>query len=40
MNDKSKEINEQINFGLDSIDPEKTIEIKLKDFMQIYYHIV
>ena len=36
MNDKSKEINEQINFGLDSIDPEKTIEIKLKDFMLIY----
>lgn len=36
MNTKSKEINEQIKFGLDSIDSEKTIEIKLKDFMLIY----
>jgi len=36
MNTKSKEINEQIKFGLDSIDSEKTIEIKLKDFMFIY----
>jgi len=36
MNSKSKEINEQIDFGLDSIDAEATIEIKLKDFMLIY----
>ena len=36
MNTKSKEINEQIEYGLDSIDSEKTIEIKLKDFMLIY----
>jgi len=36
MNKKSKDINEQIEFGLDSIDTEKTIEIKLKDFMLIY----
>jgi len=36
MNTKSKEINEQIEFGLDSIDSEKIIEIKLKDFMLIY----
>ncbi|VAW10754.1 hypothetical protein MNBD_BACTEROID03-736, partial [hydrothermal vent metagenome] len=35
-NNKSKDINEQIKFGLNSIDPEKTIEIKLKDFMLIY----
>lgn len=36
MNSKSKEINEQIEFGLDSIDSKETIEIKLKDFMLIY----
>jgi hypothetical protein len=36
MNIKSKDINEQIEFGLDSIDSEETIEIKLKDFMLIY----
>ncbi|MDN5201004.1 hypothetical protein QQ008_06520 [Fulvivirgaceae bacterium BMA10] len=36
MNTKSKDVNEQIEFGLDSIDSEKTIEIKLKDFMLIY----
>jgi len=36
MKTKSKEINEQIEFGLDSIDSEKTIEIKLKDFMLVY----
>ncbi|MHA7863566.1 hypothetical protein [Flagellimonas marinaquae] len=34
--EKSKEINEQIEFGLNSIDPEATIEIKLRDFMFIY----
>ena len=33
---KSKQINEQIEFGLDSINPEATIAIKLKDFMMIY----
>lgn len=33
---KSKEINEQINFGLESIDPKTKIEIDLKDFMLIY----
>lgn len=33
---KSKEINQQIEFGLDSIDSEKTVEIKLKDLMLIY----
>ena len=32
----SKEINEQIDYGLDSIDSEAKIEIKLKDFMLIY----
>ena len=31
MKNKSKEINEQIEFGLDSLDPERKIEIKLKD---------
>jgi len=36
MKTKSNEINEQIKFGLDAIDSEKTIEIKLKDFMLIY----
>lgn len=36
MKSKSKDINEQIEFGLDSIDPEQTIEIRLKDFMMIY----
>lgn len=36
MNSKSKDINEQIEFGLDSIDPEQKIEIRLKDFMMIY----
>jgi hypothetical protein len=36
MNNKSKDINEQIEFGLNSIDSEKMIEIKLKDFMLIY----
>lgn len=32
----SKEINEIVEFGLDKIDPNRTIEIKLKDFMFIY----
>ncbi len=36
MNDKSKEINEQIQFGLDTINTKEIIEIKLKDFMLIY----
>jgi len=36
MDKKSKEINEQINFGLASIDPKTKIEIGLKDFMLIY----
>ena len=36
MNKKSEDINKQIEFGLNSVDPEKTIEIKLKDFMIIY----
>jgi len=36
MNNKSKEINEQIEFGLNSIDSDETIEIKLKDFIRIY----
>ncbi|QNF33238.1 hypothetical protein HUW51_11060 [Adhaeribacter swui] len=36
MKNRSKEINEQIEFGLDSIDPKAKIEIKLKDFMLIY----
>lgn len=36
MRSKSKDINEQIEIGLDSIDPEQTIEIRLKDFMMIY----
>jgi hypothetical protein len=34
--DKAKEINQQIEFGLDSIDSNKTVEIKLKDLMLIY----
>ncbi len=33
---KSQEINEQIEFGLDTIDPNRTVEIKLKDLMLIY----
>ena len=36
MNTESKKINEQIQFGLDTIDSELTVEIKLKDFMLIY----
>ena len=36
MKAKSKEINEQVEYGLDSIDPDSKIEIKLKDFMLIY----
>jgi len=36
MYKKSKEVNEQINFGIDSIDPQTKIEIDLKDFMLIY----
>ncbi len=36
MYKKSKEVNEQINFGIDSIDPQTKIEINLKDFMLIY----
>ncbi|RZJ51768.1 MAG: hypothetical protein EOO44_13905 [Flavobacterium sp.] len=34
--EKSKEINQQIEFGLDSLNEERTIEIKLKDFMLMY----
>lgn len=33
---KSKEINERIEYGIDTIDSDETIEIKLKDFMLIY----
>ena len=33
---KSKEINERIEYGLESIDPDEIIELKLKDFMLIY----
>jgi hypothetical protein len=36
MKEKSKEINEQVEYGLNSIDPDSKIEIKLKDFMFIY----
>jgi len=36
MKSKSKDINEQIEFGLDSIDPDQTVEIRLRDFMMIY----
>ena len=36
MKNKSIEINEQIEFGLDNIDAERKIEIKLKDFMYLY----
>ena len=36
MNNKSKEINEQIEFGLESIDTEEIVEIKLKDLMFVY----
>lgn len=35
-NNKAKEINEQIEFGLENIDDERKIEIKLKDFMYLY----
>lgn len=34
--EKSKEINEQVMYGLSSIDPEQTVEIKLKDLMFLY----
>ncbi len=36
MKEKSKEINEQIEFGLNTINPNKTVEIKLKDLIYIY----
>ncbi len=36
MNNKSKGINEQVEYGLNSIDNEVKIEIKLKDFMLVY----
>jgi hypothetical protein len=35
-NNKSKEINEQIEFGLENINDERKIEMKLKDFMYLY----
>ena len=35
-NDQSKEINEQVTYGLDTIDPALTVTITLKDFMFIY----
>lgn len=36
---KSKEINEQIKFGLDSIDKKRKVEIKLKDLLLIFKSI-
>ena len=36
MKNRSREVNEQIKFGLDSINPEAKITIKLKDFMLVY----
>jgi hypothetical protein len=35
-NKKSKEINEQIEYGFNSIDSEAKIEVSLRDFMLIY----
>lgn len=35
-NNKSIEINEQIEFGLENINDERKIEMKLKDFMFLY----
>lgn len=34
--EKSREVNEQIKYGLDSIDNERNVNIKLKDLMFIY----
>lgn len=34
--DKSKEVNEQIKYGIDSIDEERYVNVKLKDLMFIY----
>ena len=36
MESKSKEVNEQIEFGLDLIDPNEKVEINLKDLVHIY----
>lgn len=36
MDSKSKEINEQIEYGLDTIDADSSIEMKLADFLLIY----
>jgi hypothetical protein len=35
-NIKSQEVNEQIEFGLENIDDERVIEMKLKDFIHLY----
>ncbi len=36
MKEKSREINKQIEFGLETIDPDRKVEIKLKDLIYIY----
>jgi hypothetical protein len=34
--DKSKEVNEQIEYGLNSVNNKDTVEVGLKDFMKVY----